>query len=201
MKAISLTRMLTSLVVVNFRPGVSFIVHPRLDFPKSRLLFQNEKMYKTSTIERLFSAEGVGCGNFTHQTEDRARRDEMTVPRQTSSIPDLRTLMDGTIVRKLKGFIQSAASDKYRISHSFVGVSSLAVGFHHFYDIAVVHSFTQHLSPGMVGVTGILHTSCGMLGMRRLRFGNEKEAARNAMFWPVPLQNLWLTGAALSEWG
>merc|ERR1712238_427807 len=49
--------------------------------------------------------------------------------------------------------------------------------------------------------TGLVHTCTGLFGIRRLHFQNPKEAARNAMFWPAPIQGLWLASVSVTEWG
>lgn len=46
---------------------------------------------------------------------------------------------------------------------------------------------------------GFFHISTAFFGNTLLR-KNKAEAPRNAMIWPVPYQNLWLTATALSEW-
>lgn len=103
--------------------------------------------------------------------------------------------------RKWKQFLKSGAKDAYRMAHSSLGLASILVGLHHMIDILIIHSFSEVFKVPTILWTGVLHVLVGLLGIRRLNFKNEGEAARNAMFWPAPIQNMWLTFASLTEWG
>lgn len=107
-----------------------------------------------------------------------------------------------TTHRKIRNFFKAGTLDIPRISHSIVGLSSILVGLHHMIKVLLLSSFTEvECTVFTILCTGCIHTSAGLLGVRRLNFKNEKEAARNAMFWPAPIQSLWLASVSLTEWG
>ena len=104
--------------------------------------------------------------------------------------------------QKVRKLLRAGTLDIPRIFHSFLGLSSILVGLHHMVEVLIVSSFTD-VDCGVLTIlfSGCVHTLAGVLGIRRLNFRNEKEAARNAMFWPAPIQSLWLTSVSLTEWG
>ena len=104
--------------------------------------------------------------------------------------------------RKIRNFFKAGTLDIPRISHSIVGLSSILVGLHHMFKVLLLSSFADvECTVRTILCTGCIHTFVGLLGVRRLHFKNKKEAARNAMFWPAPIQSLWLASVSLTEWG
>jgi len=104
-------------------------------------------------------------------------------------------------VRKIRNFLKAGVKDIPRIVHSTLGLLSLLVGLHHMVDILFINTFSKFIKVPTVICTGMLHGIVGLFGIRRLNFKQKKESARNAMFWPAPIQSTWLTFASLSEWG
>jgi len=102
---------------------------------------------------------------------------------------------------KMNKFVKAGALDVKRISHSTIGLLSILVGLHHMVNVLVIHGFSDALSARVAFRTGVLHSLVGAFGIRRLNFKNKMESARNAMFWPAPIQGMWLTCASLTEWG
>jgi len=103
---------------------------------------------------------------------------------------------------KIKKFAKAGMKNIPRIIHSLVGLSSIVIGFHHMVHVLITSSFTNaDITISTIIGTGLVHTCTGLFGVRRLNFKNKKEAARNAMFWPAPIQGLWLASVSLSEWG
>mmetsp|Transcript_52883 Transcript_52883/g.60028 ORF Transcript_52883/g.60028 Transcript_52883/m.60028 type:complete len:642 (+) Transcript_52883:361-2286(+) len=103
---------------------------------------------------------------------------------------------------KIQKFAKAGVKDHFRIIHSLVGLSSIVIGLHHMMEVLIFSSFTlADLSIATIIGTGLVHTCTGLFGIRRLNFHNPKEAARNAMFWPAPIQGLWLASVSLTEWG
>ncbi|KAL7525266.1 hypothetical protein ACHAWF_001281, partial [Thalassiosira exigua] len=98
-----------------------------------------------------------------------------------------------------RGLLLAGSKNAYSLAHSMLGTSSLLVGFYQTSDV-LLHSFSQPVQSSDTVAAGAIHVAAGLFGARRLQLGNEKEVARNAMFWPIPIQNLWLTSAALTEW-
>ncbi|OEU23428.1 hypothetical protein FRACYDRAFT_267525 [Fragilariopsis cylindrus CCMP1102] len=104
--------------------------------------------------------------------------------------------------RKIRKFFKAGTLDIPRICHSIVGLSSILVGLHHMSKVLLLSSFTNvECKVSAIVCTGGIHTLAGLLGIRRLNFKSNKEAARNAMFWPAPIQSLWLASVSLTEWG
>jgi len=103
--------------------------------------------------------------------------------------------------RKVRKFVKAGFKDTIRASHSFIGLASILVGLHHMMDVVIIHKFSDVFKVPTIIWSGLLHILVGTFGIRRLNFKSEKEAARNAMFWPAPIQNAWLTSVSLSEWG
>ena len=104
--------------------------------------------------------------------------------------------------RKIRKLLKAGTLDIPRISHSIVGLSSILVGLHHMIEVLLLSSFTDaECKVSTIVCTGCIHTLAGLLGIRRLNFKSEKEAARNAMFWPAPIQSSWLATVSLTEWG
>jgi len=103
--------------------------------------------------------------------------------------------------RKIRTFLKAGVVDAQRKSHSIFGSLSILVGFHHMVDIIIINSFVEALTVPTIISTGMLHTLVGTFGIRRLNFKNKMESARNAMFWPAPIQSFWLTSISLTEWG
>lgn len=107
-----------------------------------------------------------------------------------------------TSYRKIRKFFKAGTLDIPRICHSIVGLSSILVGLHHMIKVLLLSSFTNvECKVSAIVCTGCIHTLAGLLGIRRLNFKSDKEAARNAMFWPAPIQSLWLASVSLTEWG
>lgn len=102
---------------------------------------------------------------------------------------------------KIRKFVKAGRVDIYRIMHSSFGIASLLIGTSHLLNIAFIHNFSEPISQSRTIFTGSIHCICGLFGVRRLPLKNKKEAARNAMFWPAMLQNVWLFAASLTEWG
>lgn len=102
---------------------------------------------------------------------------------------------------KIQKFIKAGRADIYRIIHSSLGIASLVIGSNHLFHITVLHDFLKPITGAGILLTGSVHCMCAMFGVRRLKLNNKKEAARNAMFWPAMLQNLWFFVASLTEWG
>jgi len=103
---------------------------------------------------------------------------------------------------KIRKFAKAGMKNIPRIIHSLVGLSSIVIGFHHMVHVLITSSFTNaDITISTIIGTGLVHTCTGLFGVRRLNFKNKKEAARNAMFWPAPIQGLWLASVSLSEWG
>jgi len=103
--------------------------------------------------------------------------------------------------RKVQKFLKAGVKDTIRIVHSTVGLASILVGLHHMIEVVIIKSFSDVFTARTIIWSGILHTLVGTFGIRRLHFKNKKESARNAMFWPAPIQNAWLTSVSLTEWG
>ena len=98
--------------------------------------------------------------------------------------------------------LKAGTLDVPRIFHSLLGFSSILVGLHHMVEVLIISSFTDvECDLLTIILSGCVHTFAGLLGIRRLNFKNKKEAARNAMFWPAPIQSFWLASASLTEWG
>lgn len=119
-------------------------------------------------------------------------------------IPSLQgnNLRTTTTHRKIRQFFKAGTLDIPRISHSIVGLSSILVGIAHVIEVLLTSSFTDaECTVSTILCTGFIHTFAGLLGVRRLNFKNKKEAARNAMFWPAPIQSSWLASVSLTEWG
>jgi len=115
---------------------------------------------------------------------------------------DRTTFINNGRKSKIQRFAKAGVKDHFRIIHSLVGLSSILLGFHHMMEVLIVSSFTlAEISIGTIIGTGLVHTCTGLFGIRRLHFHNPKEAARNAMFWPAPIQALWLASVSLTEWG
>lgn len=102
---------------------------------------------------------------------------------------------------KIKKFLKAGRADIYRIIHSSFGIASLVIGTNHLINIGFLRNFLEPLSRSSIILTGSIHCMCGVFGVRRLKLNNKKEAARNAMFWPTMLQNIWFFTASLTEWG
>jgi len=102
---------------------------------------------------------------------------------------------------KIQKFAKAGRADVYRIIHSSFGIASLVIGSNHLLNIGFLRNFLEPLSRSCIILTGSIHSMCGMFGVRRLKLNNKKEAARNAMFWPTMLQNIWFFTASLTEWG
>uniref|UniRef100_A0A7S1UQD9 Uncharacterized protein n=1 Tax=Grammatophora oceanica TaxID=210454 RepID=A0A7S1UQD9_9STRA len=83
--------------------------------------------------------------------------------------------------------------------HSAVGIGSLLFGGMHCATV-LQHGFAQPISNFEIVALGSLHTLTAIMGLPRLDFKSKREAARNALIWPVPLQNLWYMLACLTEW-
>lgn len=107
----------------------------------------------------------------------------------------------GKSVKKIRNFLKAGVSDILRIAHSTIGTLSLLIGLHHMVDILLIKTFSEAITVRTIICTGMLHSFVGIFGIRRLNFRQKKEAARNAMFWPAPIQGTWLTLASLCEWG
>ena len=107
-----------------------------------------------------------------------------------------------TSYREVRKFLKAGTLDIPRISHSIVGLTSMLVGLHHMIEVLLLSSFTNaECKVSAIVCTGCIHTLAGLLGIRRLNFKSEREAARNAMFWPAPIQSSWLACVSLTEWG
>mmetsp|Transcript_20732 Transcript_20732/g.21021 ORF Transcript_20732/g.21021 Transcript_20732/m.21021 type:complete len:247 (+) Transcript_20732:1-741(+) len=132
-------------------------------------------------------------------------RNGIILRRQTShtahSLSRDQTRVYGLKRRKIQSFLKAGAKDLFRILHSSIGTASLLVGLHHMVHILILHGFCDSIKKSTIVFTGILHALVGVFGVRRLNFRNEREAARNAMFWPAPIQNSWLASASVTEWG
>lgn len=103
---------------------------------------------------------------------------------------------------KIIQFLKAGTRDIPRIAHSMVGLSSILVGLHHMSEVLIISSFTNVSCGASTKLcSGCVHTLAGLLGIRRLNFKSNREAARNAMFWPAPIQSFWLASATLTEWG
>jgi len=102
----------------------------------------------------------------------------------------------------LHHFFNAGTLDVYRISHSIIGLLSIGIGLYHMVEVLFWNSFTDtECTIGTILFCGFVHTTTGLFGVRRLNFNNKREAARNAMFWPAPIQSLWLSTVSLTEWG
>ena len=97
--------------------------------------------------------------------------------------------------------MSAAQTDPYRMAHSLLGVSSLGIGLVHFVDVNFVHGFGAPMSQSTVISVSMLHSIVALLGCRRINFQSKKEAARNAMYWPAAIQNIWMAAICLTEWG
>lgn len=138
-----------------------------------------------------------------------ATKDEILLPQSAvqSAIPsitnDISTQSyNQKTYRKIVQFLKAGTSDTPRILHSIIGLCSIALGLHHMIEVLISSSFTDaECRVSTIVGSGCIHTFAGLLGLRRLNFNNDKEAARNAMFWPAPIQSFWLASVSLTEWG
>ena len=105
------------------------------------------------------------------------------------------------VTSKIRRFLKAGSANIFRMTHSFVGIGSLLFGFHHLLDVAFLNTFMKPLEISDVFMNGSVHVVVGLFGIRRLDLNSEYNAGRNAMIWPVPIQNLWLVAASLTEWG
>ncbi|CAB9531673.1 expressed unknown protein [Seminavis robusta] len=82
--------------------------------------------------------------------------------------------------------------------HSAFGLGSVLFGSQHFMHL-LTNGFEAPISQEKILALGAMHVLVAFAGLPRLDWKNEKEAARNAMIWPVPVQNLWLVLASVTE--
>jgi len=141
---------------------------------------------------------------FSQSITSKRTLDQVTVSSQTriSGITKSRPKNSNAKLKaKVQKFMKAGRADIYRIIHSSLGIASLVIGSSHLFHIAFLHDFLAPITGAGIFLTGSVHCMCGIFGVRRLKLNNKKEAARNAMFWPTMLQNLWFFAASLTEWG
>ncbi|CAB9521187.1 unknown protein [Seminavis robusta] len=100
--------------------------------------------------------------------------------------------------KRVKQLCRAGTASLQQRLHSAFGLGSLLFGSLHYLDITT-HGYAVPVSQTEILGIGALHVMVAFMGLPRLDWKNEKEASRNALIWPVPLQNIWLLAASLTE--
>jgi hypothetical protein len=119
-------------------------------------------------------------------------------------LPDLKktTTLLGFDLRSARKWATTGTSTVNRAAHFALGGGSLLFGANHFSHM-LTEGFDIPCTQIEVIILGGLHTATAFLGSTHLSKNKRSktiEASRNAMIWPVPYQNLWLTCMALTAW-
>mmetsp|Transcript_5043 Transcript_5043/g.5831 ORF Transcript_5043/g.5831 Transcript_5043/m.5831 type:complete len:633 (-) Transcript_5043:68-1966(-) len=199
----------TTTTTADTRPAaVTTVVDNSMTISKERFLIERivENMQRRSDDE---GAGVVPSPPRQHVLVPSTSSSSSMIATTTAEVAQDRSRLRNTILinnngrkSKIQKFAKAGVKDHFRIIHSLVGLSSIVIGLHHMMEVLIFSSFTlADLSIATIIGTGLVHTCTGLFGIRRLNFHNPKEAARNAMFWPAPIQGLWLASVSLTEWG
>lgn len=141
---------------------------------------------ETTSFPLVLSTETMGSMRHAHQA----------VATQDKSLHKKNT---GLPFHRLAVVAKVGSMDLKRMAHSTFGVASLLIGGAHAAQCITQGFDASILSPTDALGLGIIHTITAAFGVTRLDMDNPKEAARNAMIWPVPIQNAWIVAATQSE--
>jgi len=101
--------------------------------------------------------------------------------------------------RRVQQLGKAAKVSLQRKVHTAMGLGSLLLGGIHLLNL-MLHGFSVELPQQEILLAGTFHILTALMGLPRINWADKKEAARNIMIGPVPIQNIGLIWASLSEW-